>query len=515
MASGLKVGAAAPTAPAPPPAPAARRPPVSALGLAKTLIVIMAGCIANNFVLEIIVSTKANAWADKGAGPLLTLLQFSLIVVANLPAVISCGGRGRSTGTGAAADAAPPRMLCRVGGCGWRRTHIPFIHYAAQTVLFFAMSYLNNVAFYFNISQPLHMVVRSANLVTTYVIGYAMFKRRYSLAQLGCVVALTLGAAAATFAEAFVGDTAKAAASAAGCASCANGVAGADATAAAAAAVANATATTNNGTNNSGGGEYMFMWYIGVGVLILVLVLQTFLGNYQNIMGERYGRAPEEAMFYMHLLSVPAFLFTLGDLRTHAALWSASPATSEVVAAWLEGGGTAPAHPLLANLVAAAAAPLARLPIMWTYAALNVVTQYCCIVGVYNLTPVADPLTVNVVLTVRKFLSLVLSIVAFNNTFTSAHWAGAVMVFGGALVYGVVPGAASPPPQPKKDDDAVEDATAADSATTTGTARFGAGGDAAAKPRGGRQPAPDAAAGAGGKPSRPRLPQADKRIKQM
>lgn len=43
------------------------------------------------------------------------------------------------------------------------------------------------------------------------------------------------------------------------------------------------------------------------------------------------------------------------------------------------------------------------------------------------------------VLTVRKFVSLLVSIVLFNNPWTPAHWMGSVLVFGGALVYGLQP----------------------------------------------------------------------------
>ena len=48
---------------------------------------------------------------------------------------------------------------------------IPFRVYALQTVIFFGMSVLNNVAFNFRISQPVHVVVRSANLILTYLVG--------------------------------------------------------------------------------------------------------------------------------------------------------------------------------------------------------------------------------------------------------------------------------------------------------------------------------------------------------
>jgi len=159
-------------------------------------------------------------------------------------------------------------------------------------------------------------------------------------------------------------------------------------------------------------------------------------------------------MFYMHLFSLPGFAATLPDMLRHAALWSASPATSvvlgEAVARAAASGSGASAAGLLGVRLSAAvagASPLARLPIMWTYVALNVVTQYVCIQGVYQLTPIVDPLSVNVTLTVRKFVSLLVSIYLFNNTFTAAHWVGACLVFGGALWYGRLQGPPKGAPQ--------------------------------------------------------------------
>jgi drug/metabolite transporter (DMT)-like permease len=75
---------------------------------------------------------------------------------------------------------------------------------------------------------------------------------------------------------------------------------------------------------------------------------------------------------------------------------------------------------------------------MWVHVAVNVVTQFVCLCGVYTLIGLTDQLTVNVALTVRKFFSLLLSIWLFNNTFTWLHWLGALcVIFGTALYQGL------------------------------------------------------------------------------
>lgn len=62
-----------------------------------------------------------------------------------------------------------------------------------------------------------------------------------------------------------------------------------------------------------------------------------------------------------------------------------------------------------------------------------------CISSVYVLTTECTSLTVTLVITLRKFLSLVFSIVYFDNPFTLAHWFGTFLVFGGTLIFTEVP----------------------------------------------------------------------------
>jgi hypothetical protein len=175
-------------------------PPASARAkLIRALLLIAVGCILNNIALEVIVTcVVASAqlaggrapsahllllrlpappshpptprcsdkipWADKKAGALLTFLQYALVAAI--------------TSRHAFALAAP-----KPGGSGggWlplvRRlpTTVPLVHYVQMAGLFAVMSLLNNVAFAFNISQPMHMVFRSANLMVTYAFGRAFF----------------------------------------------------------------------------------------------------------------------------------------------------------------------------------------------------------------------------------------------------------------------------------------------------------------------------------------------------
>jgi len=61
--------------------------------------------------------------------------------------------------------------------------------------------------------------------------------------------------------------------------------------------------------------------------------------------------------------------------------------------------------------------------------------RYMCIASVFTLTAECSALTVNLVVTLRKFLSLLLSVIYFNNSFTFFHWAGTLLVFAGTLLF--------------------------------------------------------------------------------
>lgn len=74
-------------------------------------------------------------------------------------------------------------------------------------------------------------------------------------------------------------------------------------------------------------------------------------------------------------------------------------------------------------------------PSQWLFILGNVITQYLCISSVYVLTTECSSLTVTLVVTLRKFVSLLFSIVYFSNPFTGYHWLGTLLVFIGTLVF--------------------------------------------------------------------------------
>lgn len=61
--------------------------------------------------------------------------------------------------------------------------------------------------------------------------------------------------------------------------------------------------------------------------------------------------------------------------------------------------------------------------------------RYMCISSVFVLTTECSSLTVTLVITLRKFLSLLFSIVYFKNPFTICHWIGTLLVFVGTIIF--------------------------------------------------------------------------------
>ncbi|EEC01837.1 UDP-galactose transporter, putative, partial [Ixodes scapularis] len=66
---------------------------------------------------------------------------------------------------------------------------------------------------------------------------------------------------------------------------------------------------------------------------------------------------------------------------------------------------------------------------------LDCTPRYVCIRSVYVLTTECSSLTVTLVITLRKFVSLLLSLYYFQNPFTAVHWFGTALVFTGTLVF--------------------------------------------------------------------------------
>lgn len=69
------------------------------------------------------------------------------------------------------------------------------------------------------------------------------------------------------------------------------------------------------------------------------------------------------------------------------------------------------------------------------YMILNSLAHYLCITCVFILTTECTSLTVTMVITLRKFSSLVLSIFYFRHNFTFYHWIGTLFILIGTIIF--------------------------------------------------------------------------------
>jgi UDP-xylose/UDP-N-acetylglucosamine transporter B4 len=299
-----------------------------------TIAQLFLGCALNGIVLEMIVNY------DKGCGPLLTFLQTLFITVMSLH---------------------------------WERPKTPLWFYGMITLIFWCVGLLNNVAFNYHITQPIHMVARSSSLAASYIIGYCFFGQSVGdMRRFLSVVAVTLGIFIVIQTESFVkSETFQ---------SCSTDLASCPI------------------TPRSDANELTFEWLIGCGILFVTLMLSALLGHLQQWGYKRWGKDVKEGQFYTHLLSLVYFVFMVPNMREHWALWT-------------------------------------QQPIVWVWVGCNVVTQYVCIAAVYRSIGESGALTTTLLLTVRKFFSLFFSVWYFNNLFLINHWVGSFLVFLGCLIY--------------------------------------------------------------------------------
>lgn len=176
----------------------------------------------------------------------------------------------------------------------------------------------------------------------------------------------------------------------------------------------------------------------GVSILSLALLLSGFLGLSQDYVFARYIKPSEtqaasdplaqpswqENMFYLHALPLPLFYFSRESIAAELIRLNASPSIS-----------LAPIPFVGAYLAKTLDRPALVLPCMFLYLFANTVTQLLCVIGVNRLTGRVSSLTVTLILTVRKAVSLLLSVAVYGGQANAMMWTGAALVFIGTIGY--------------------------------------------------------------------------------
>jgi len=148
-------------------------------------------------------------------------------------------------------------------------------------------------------------------------------------------------------------------------------------------------------------------WIIGISMLSFSLILSSSLGNLQQYGNTHYGLNVEEDMLYNHLLSLPFFYFLFDEILEHVKIFN----NSKIYFNYFP------------------------IPTLWILAILNIFSQNYGVQNVFYLNKLTDSLTTTLILTIRKFLSLLISLYMFNHKFSIMDWSGAILIFGGSLIY--------------------------------------------------------------------------------
>jgi solute carrier family 35 (UDP-xylose/UDP-N-acetylglucosamine transporter), member B4 len=342
---------------------------------APTLALIFGGCCSNVYTLESLIS------ASPSAGSLITFFQFLLVTLFTLPRHVDL-------------SSGPKNLFLK-------ERNIPLRKWLWYTAYFLAINILNNMAFKYKISVPLHIILRSAGPVTTMLAGRVLRGRKYPPQKILAVVLLFSGVVLAAISDAWSKQ---------------------DSSRAHVAKVETAPER----------GHAAWSQAPGFVLLATALTLSACMGLYTDEMYAEYGRSTAvtaETLLYSHALSLPYFFSQIKPLFFEFTNLMQTPAHQY-------------ARPPKTNLGMQTFSPLGLLdlgstimPRPFVLLLLNAITQVVCIVGVNRLSTQSSSLTVSIVLNIRKLVSLVLSILLFGNKLPLGVMVGASIVFLGGGLY--------------------------------------------------------------------------------
>jgi len=241
-----------------------------------------------------------------------------------------------------------------------------------MVLMFFSSSLLNSWAFYYQISVPLHIIFRSGSLLMNMLFSSLLLKKRYTFKQVIDVLLVTVGIILATLTSAHEKMT-----------------------------------ESKHST--------FIQWVIGIVILLLALTIGSVLGVYQEVIYRKYGRVWKEALFYSHTISLPFFLIFSKKIMEDINIFNSFPPMKFSLNPYINFG--------------------ISIPSSWIYLSLNIIAQYFCVTGVHKLSSISTSLTLNLILSLRKFVSLMLSIFIFNNPLKLGHWIGTIILFVGTIMY--------------------------------------------------------------------------------
>lgn len=87
--------------------------------------------------------------------------------------------------------------------------------------------------------------------------------------------------------------------------------------------VSSSSSSTSKSIDNNDINDYLW-WLIGISMLSVSLLLSSSMGIIQEKLYKKYGKYPDEALFYNHLLTLPLFIFLLNDVTNYLSIFNNS-----------------------------------------------------------------------------------------------------------------------------------------------------------------------------------------------
>lgn len=257
-----------------------------------------------------------------------------------------------------------------------KRATIPLRIHLLSTMLFFIGSTLNNGVFMYGVSIPLHIIIKCTSTATTMALSSLFMNKKYSRMQVFSAFLMTIGAILTSlFREV-------------------------DFTLGYMAIDVDSLVPSRKSA-------------MGIFLLFLSTVIMSGLSIYNEYVFQKYGGSWDETLFYCHLFALPLFLLRNLSLRSDfTQMWYASRMIKIPLTSY-------------------------QIPDKLLMLLLNNITQYFCIKSVNVLSALTDALTLSVILLIRKFASLLLSIYIYGNKMSRTATIGTIFVFAGATMYTV------------------------------------------------------------------------------
>lgn len=156
--------------------------------------------------------------------------------------------------------------------------------------------------------------------------------------------------------------------------------------------------------------EINIKFLTGILILTIASVISAFMGLYSELIYKQYGNQWHESLFYNHFLALPLFVFVSPTIyREFGVVLQSKQVTLGAF----------------------------KFPRQLLSLTVNVLTQFICTKGVNMLAGETSALTVTVVLLVRKFVSLILSVIFYGSYMSTLGMIGSIIVFGSAAYYSI------------------------------------------------------------------------------